>query len=153
MSRSETGTFRSILFVFAAALQENGAARVLGEQTFGKGLVQIVEALPGGGALKLACALAARCHDAHTRAASIETIAAAAEDPETCWRLVGLGALRSLTLAAAVPDTPGQPPVAQLAQRAAQIFHEMKMSDSKAAGRLQSLTRAFIARQKLRRRG
>ena len=77
----------------------------------------------GGGALKLACALAARCHDAHTRAASIETIAAAAEDPETCWRLVGLGALRSLTLAAAVPDTPGQPPVAQLAQRALQCLH------------------------------
>ena len=38
-----------------------------------------------------------------------------------------------------------------LAQRAAQIVHEMKMSDTKAAGRLQGIIRSFIARQKLQR--
>ena len=37
--------------VFAAALQENGAARVLGEQTFGKGLVQTIAKVSDGGAV------------------------------------------------------------------------------------------------------
>ena len=39
--------------LFAAALHDNGAAVLLGESTFGKGLVQRVFPLPNGGALKL----------------------------------------------------------------------------------------------------
>ena len=42
--------------VVAAALRENDRAFVVGEQTFGKALVQEVELLPGGGALKLTVA-------------------------------------------------------------------------------------------------
>ena len=39
--------------VIASSLQDSGAAIVIGEPTFGKGLVQTVYALPTGGALKL----------------------------------------------------------------------------------------------------
>ena len=54
----------------------------------------------------------------HTRAASVEVLAAAAEDQENCWRLIGFGALTPLLLAAAVPPAPGEPPLDQLARRA-----------------------------------
>ena len=39
--------------LFAAALRDNGRATLLGENTFGKGLIQRVYPLPNGGALKL----------------------------------------------------------------------------------------------------
>jgi carboxyl-terminal processing protease len=42
--------------VFAGALQDNGAARLVGENTFGKGVVQKVIPLNEGGALKLTMA-------------------------------------------------------------------------------------------------
>jgi carboxyl-terminal processing protease len=42
--------------VVAAALHDNGRATLVGESTFGKGLVQAVQPLPNGGALKLTTA-------------------------------------------------------------------------------------------------
>ncbi|MFZ5645299.1 MAG: S41 family peptidase [Bacillota bacterium] len=42
--------------VFAGALQDHGIARLVGERTFGKGVVQNVIPLDGGGALKLTTA-------------------------------------------------------------------------------------------------
>ena len=42
--------------VFAAALQENRAAKVVGEQTYGKGLVQSIQKLTDGSAVVLTVA-------------------------------------------------------------------------------------------------
>lgn len=42
--------------IVAAALRDNGRAQLVGERTFGKALVQSVEPLPDGGALKLTTA-------------------------------------------------------------------------------------------------
>jgi carboxyl-terminal processing protease len=42
--------------VVAAALHDNGRATVVGENTFGKALVQALEPLPNGAALKLTTA-------------------------------------------------------------------------------------------------
>jgi carboxyl-terminal processing protease len=42
--------------IVAAALRDNGRAEIVGERTFGKALVQSVEPLPDGGALKLTTA-------------------------------------------------------------------------------------------------
>lgn len=42
--------------ILAGALRDNGAATLLGEQTFGKGSVQSIEPLPGGAQLKVTVA-------------------------------------------------------------------------------------------------
>ena len=39
--------------IFVGALKENGVAKVVGERTFGKGVMQEIAPLPDGGALKL----------------------------------------------------------------------------------------------------
>jgi hypothetical protein len=81
-------------------------------------LVPRLTADGGGGALALACGLAAACHDTHTQYALVETIGACADEPTFGWRLVGFGALQPLLRAAAVPPAPAEPPIAEVARRA-----------------------------------
>ncbi len=50
------GTTASAAELIAAALQDNGRARIVGTRTFGKGSVQSVVPLDGGGAIKLTTA-------------------------------------------------------------------------------------------------
>ena len=72
----------------------------------------------GGASLRLACSLAGRCQDGFTRAACVETIAAAAEDGEHTWKLIGFNAIPPLLLASSLPQSPGEPPCADTASRA-----------------------------------
>ena len=72
----------------------------------------------GGAALALACRLAGSA-DPTTRAASVDAIgeAAAVDEGAHAWRLVGFGAIEPLLLAAAVPPSPQEPYVAEVATR------------------------------------
>ncbi|MDX6645477.1 MAG: carboxyl-terminal processing protease [Miltoncostaeaceae bacterium] len=69
--------------VLAAALRDAGRATVVGSRTFGKALVQDVEPLPGGGALKLTIARYRTPAGLDIQGVGLKPSVRAADDPRT----------------------------------------------------------------------
>ncbi len=69
--------------IVAGALLDNGRATLVGERTFGKGLIQSIQALSNGGAVKITMAVYLTPSGADINGEGIEPNVEAPDDPET----------------------------------------------------------------------
>ena len=98
--------------LFAAALRDNGRAVLVGEHTFGKGMIQRIFPLPNGGALKLTIGeYFTPKHERLTHGVGLQpdvTCAAAPSDDDVCMtRAAGMARARRPAV-----GTPGRPQLA-----------------------------------------